>query len=62
MPESPRQLISLVEAAERCDLSVKTLRRRIADGTLTAYRIGPRLIKVDADQLDQLLTPIGGVA
>jgi excisionase family DNA binding protein len=31
-------------------VSVKTIRRRIADGTVTGYRIGT-LIRVDLDEL-----------
>jgi excisionase family DNA binding protein len=48
------QLISVTEAAARLDISTRTLRRYIAAGRLTAYRIGPRLIKIDAAELDQL--------
>ena len=48
------QLISMTEAAARLDISTRTLRRYIAAGRLTAYRIGPRLIKIDAAELDQL--------
>ncbi|KLO28405.1 helix-turn-helix domain-containing protein [Mycobacterium haemophilum] len=49
-----RQLISIIEAAAVLDISTRTLRRYIAAGRLTAYRIGPRLIKIDAAELDQL--------
>jgi excisionase family DNA binding protein len=35
-------------------VSVKTLRRRIADGTIAGYRVG-RLIRVDLDELTQNL-------
>jgi excisionase family DNA binding protein len=35
-------------------VSVKTLRRRITDGTITGYRIG-RLVRVDLDELSQRL-------
>jgi len=40
--------ISLAEAAELTSLSVKTIRRRIADGTITGYRCG-RAIRVRLD-------------
>ena len=52
-----RQLVSLSVAAEEADVSTKTIRRRIADGTLPAYRVG-RLIKVDRRNLDRLMVPI----
>lgn len=43
--------VSLVEAADLMSVSVKTVRRRIADGTLPAYRCG-RVIRVRLDDLD----------
>lgn len=52
--ESAQQLVSLPEAAEQFGVSVKTLRRRIADGTIRGYRIG-RLIRVDLHELQNRL-------
>ena len=49
---------TLAESAERHRCSVKTLRRRIADGHLTAYRFGPTLIRVDPAEVDALLRQI----
>lgn len=40
------QYLTLAEAAELMSVSVKTLHRRIADGTLPAYRCGRRVIRV----------------
>ncbi|MDQ3357852.1 MAG: excisionase family DNA-binding protein [Actinomycetota bacterium] len=56
-----RQFESLSEAAERTGLSTYTLRRRIADGRLPAYRSGSRIIRVDPDDVDNLLTRISTV-
>lgn len=53
-----RQFESLSEAAERTGLSTYTLRRRIAQGRLPAYRSGPRIIRVDPADVDNLLTRI----
>jgi excisionase family DNA binding protein len=50
--------ISLQAAAEKLGVSVDTVRRRIADGSLTAYRVGPRLLRVDSDDVDALATPV----
>jgi excisionase family DNA binding protein len=50
----PDQLISLREGASTYQISVKTLRRRIADGTITGYKVG-RLVRVDPDELATLL-------
>lgn len=49
---------ALAAAADYGDCSVKTIRRRIADGTLTGYRFGPRSIRVDLNELDALMRPI----
>lgn len=53
-----RTLRSLAEASEYADVSVRTLRRRIADGSLVGYRLGPRLIRVDLNELDRMLEPL----
>jgi excisionase family DNA binding protein len=52
------RLVSLYEAAEYTRTSERTIRRRISDGTLTGYRMGPRLIRVDQHELDATLSPI----
>lgn len=60
-----RRIVTLAVAAAYADVNPRTLRRRIADGTLTGYRVGPRLLKVDLNEVDsQLLRPIptGGTA
>lgn len=44
-----REFESLASAAERTGLSIRTLRRRIASGHLTAYRSGARVIRVGPD-------------
>ena len=53
-----RRLVSLDDAAAYAACSPKTLRRRIADGSLTGYRLGPRLLRIDLDELDALMRPI----
>jgi excisionase family DNA binding protein len=59
---SHRDFISVAEAAEYTGLGERTLRRYIAGGTLTGYRVGERLIKVDVAELDQLIRPIPAVS
>jgi excisionase family DNA binding protein len=46
--------VSLAVAADRFGISIKTLRRRISDGTVHGYRVG-RLIRVDLDELSEYL-------
>lgn len=49
---------SLAAAAERTDVSIKTLRRRISAGDLRAYRYGPRILRVDPSDVDKLMLPL----
>ncbi len=44
--------LTLAEAADLMSVSVRTLRRRIADGTIPAYRCGRRVIRVRIDDLE----------
>ena len=53
-----RQFETLARAAERTGLSTRTLRRRIAAGQLVAYRNGPRVIRLDPDDVDSLMVRI----
>lgn len=55
---SRRTYITIADAAERGHCSQRSIRRRVSEGALTAYRMGPRLIRIDADELDNLFTPI----
>jgi excisionase family DNA binding protein len=56
------ELMSLQESADYCDVSYRTIRRWVADGRLNAVRVGPRLLKVHAADLDAFLQPVGGAA
>jgi len=47
--------LSLDQAAEMMSLSVKTIRRRIADGTIPAYQCGRRPIRIRLDDLESAL-------
>lgn len=53
-----RELASLAKGAEYADISIWTLRRRISDGTIPAYRVGPRLLRVDLNEVDAMLRRI----
>lgn len=53
-----KNLVSMRIAAEQFGVSERTIRRRIADGSLRAYRMGPRMIRIDTDQLDEVLRPL----
>lgn len=58
----PKRLESLSAAAGYANVHPRTLRRYIASGRLIAYRVGPRLLKVDLDDIEALLVPVGGGA
>lgn len=57
-----RKAIDLARAAEYLGVSVQSIRRRIAEGSLPAFRIGPRSVRVYVDDLEALKRPIGGGA
>lgn len=49
---------TLQEAAVLLGCSVRTVRRFIATGELTGYRVGARLVRVDLEEVERLLRPI----
>ena len=53
-----RKLVTMAAAAEHAAVSVKTIRRRVAAGDLTGYRMGSRLIRVDLHELDAIMRPM----
>ncbi len=53
-----RRYVPLQDGAAYAGVAVKTLRRWIARGDLTGYRAGPRLIRVDLNEIDAMLRPI----
>jgi excisionase family DNA binding protein len=55
---APHQLITVEDVATRWKVHPRTVRRRIASGDLTAYRVGPHLIRLDSDEVDAMLRPI----
>lgn len=55
---TPRRLVGINRAAEYADVHPITLRRWISAGRLPAFRVGPRLLKIDLNDLDAMLRPI----
>ncbi len=49
---------SLADAAERTGVSVRTLRRRVSEGRLPAFRAGLRLLRVRPEDVDRLMRPL----
>ena len=48
------KLVALADAAAEFGVCTKTIRRRIADGTVTGYKVG-RVIRVDLEELRRSL-------
>lgn len=57
-----RQLITIASAAERLALAEQTVRRYVDQGRLTGYRVGPRQLRLDAHEVDNLARPIVTIA
>lgn len=55
---STRRLASIDQTAEYVGCNPRTIRRWIAAGRLRGYRAGPRLLKVDLDDVDAMLEPV----
>lgn len=59
--DESKHFIRQEAAAERWDVSVDTIRRLIADGKITGYRLHNRIIRVDLDEVDRCFRPIPSV-
>jgi len=57
-----RRYVKIVEAAEYLRVADRTIRQMIADGRLTAYRSGGRLVRLDLNEIDAAMVPFGGAA
>lgn len=55
---STRRYVSLTTAAQYLEMTEAGIRKFIAEGRLTGYRVGKRSIRVDMREVDALLTPI----
>jgi excisionase family DNA binding protein len=53
-----RRYASLDEAAEYLGCGARTIRRMIAAGEITGYRVGKRMLRVDLDDVDATMRPI----
>lgn len=55
---SNTEFIDQDTAADFAGVSVKTIRRFIADGRIPAYRLGKRVIRIRRSDLEALFVPI----
>ena len=54
------EAVTISEAAAYLGVSDKTIRRRIADGTLPAFRVGGGTIRILAKDVEAMKVPIRG--
>jgi excisionase family DNA binding protein len=52
------ELVSIRVGAQLTTLSEKTLRRYVSDGRLHAYRVGRKLLRIDLNELQELIKPV----
>jgi excisionase family DNA binding protein len=57
-----RHYVKQSEAAEYLGVTDRTIRQMIADGRLTGYRSGRRIVRIDLNEIDDAMTPFGGDA
>jgi excisionase family DNA binding protein len=55
-----RRYVKIAEAADYLKVTDRTIRQMIADGRLTGYRSGTRLVRVDLDEVDAAMHAYGG--
>ncbi len=51
--------VSVAEAAAYLAVSERSIRRKIADGTLPAYKVAGEALRIRRGDLDRLLAPVG---
>ena len=57
--DRPGRWLSMAQAADRLGVAPRTVRRMVARGLLTGYRVGDtRLLRVDRHEVDQCLRTI----
>jgi excisionase family DNA binding protein len=55
-----RRWVSIQDAAEYLGVTDRTIRQMIADGRLTGYRSGTRLVRLDLNEINAAMRPFGG--
>jgi excisionase family DNA binding protein len=54
--------MTIREAAEFHRVDIKTIRRYIQQGRIKAYRVGPRMLRLDRQSVVNLGRRVGGAA
>ncbi len=59
---SSRPYLSIGQTADYLGLTDRTVRQMVSDGRLTAYRLGPRVVRLRREEIDAAMQPFGGAA
>ena len=59
-PKRKRDWVTQAYVADHLGVSMRTVREMVADGRLRAYRINPRFVRYDLNEVDAALQPYGG--
>jgi excisionase family DNA binding protein len=59
-PVVQRRYAKLKEAATYLHVTERTIRQMVAEGRITGYRNGSRLVRVDLNEIDAAMRPFGG--
>ena len=61
-PSGRRAYVSITGAADYLGVTTRTIRQMVADGRLTAYSNGRRIVRLDRNEIDAAMRPHGGTA
>lgn len=53
-----KRYLAISEAATIFDVHHSTVRRWISQGRITGYRLGPRMLRVDLNEIESMLRPL----
>lgn len=56
--QTEHRFVALSKAAEYLAVNPRTIRRAVAEGRLTGYRFGDRVLRVDLNELDAAMSVI----
>ncbi len=57
-----RSYATITEVAKYIGVTDRTVRQMVSDGRLTAYSCGRRLVRLDLNEVDAAMQPVGGAA
>jgi excisionase family DNA binding protein len=60
--QTRRRWAAINDVAEHLGVSTRTIHQMLADGRLVGYRNGRRFIRLDLNEVDAAMRPMGGGA